>query len=393
MSFATVIVGHGSRDAEAEMAFVRWMDLYRSIWPERALYYAFLELSPPYVGEVLRQVASQHTDVVVVPLSLLPAAHVKNDIPLVLHEIRREFPELRITVTPPLGLHVDLVQSLYTEVSRQLPSLEERQHWVLLLVGRGASDPDANSQFYQIARLLAEACGMKRLELAFVGITWPSLDEALLQLAKQRPKGIILVPYLLFTGLIAQKIRQRFEVFAEQHAWIKTKLLEPLGGNSILCGVVEDRIADARGSPKHALACVSCQYRVPLGSLQNQVGGLSSLLWSVRHQTTHQQMQPHQHAHAKIKKHILICTNHDCAAKGSVLIAEQMQRELRAKRLHRDYKVTRTSCMGRCGEGPTMAVYPDGVWYRQIESQDIPALIDQHLLNDKLLSHRIDSVL
>ncbi|MDQ3232382.1 MAG: (2Fe-2S) ferredoxin domain-containing protein, partial [Pseudobdellovibrionaceae bacterium] len=108
---------------------------------------------------------------------------------------------------------------------------------------------------------------------------------------------------------------------------------------------------------------------------------------------THQQGKPHQHAHAAMKKHILICTNHDCNSKGATVIAEQLQRDLRKKSLHRDFKVTRTSCLGRCGEGPTVAVYPDGIWYRNFQQDDVPTLIDQHLLKDRLLSERIDSIL
>jgi len=391
MSFATVVVGHGSRDAEAETAFLQWMDLYRSLHPERAFAHAFLELSPPYIGDVLRQQAAEADDIVVVPLSLLPAAHVKNDIPLAITDLRREFPQQRFTVTPALGLHAALIQALQRQIASS-PGIDPRE-WTLLVVGRGASDPDANSQLYQIARVLAESAGIRQLEIAFIGITWPRIDDVLQRLARLKPKGVIMVPYLLFPGVLASRIAQMFDTFLEQHPWIAGQRVGPLGVTAALCEAVEDRIAEARGSPRYALPCVSCQYRVPLGTLQAQVGGLKSLLWSVRHQATHQQGQPHQHAHAPIKKHVLVCTNHDCNSKGATVIAEQLQRDLRKRSLHRDYKVTRTSCLGRCGEGPTVAVYPDGIWYRNFQKEDVPTLVEQHLQKDRLLSERIDSIL
>ncbi|WP_141732000.1 CbiX/SirB N-terminal domain-containing protein [Oligoflexus tunisiensis] len=391
MSFATVIVGHGSRDAEAEAAFLQWMDLYRSLHPGRIFAHAFLELSPPFIGEVLRQLAEEHEDIVIVPLSLLPAAHVKNDIPLTLHEFRRQFPRPRFTVTQALGLHAALIQAVQRQVER-CPQVDVAS-WTLLVVGRGASDPDANGQLYQIARVLAESAGMKQLEIAYIGITWPRLGETLQRLARLRPQGILMVPYLLFPGVLANRVAQMFDAFLQQHPWIQGQSVGPLGVTTALCEAVEDRIAEARGTPRLALPCVSCQYRVPLGALQDQVGGLRSLLWSVRHQATHQQGKPHQHAHAAMKKHVLVCTNYDCNSKGATVIAEELQRSLRKQRLHRDYRVTRTSCLGRCGEGPTVAVYPDGIWYRNFQKEDVPALVAQHLQRDQLLSERIDSIL
>jgi sirohydrochlorin ferrochelatase/(2Fe-2S) ferredoxin len=391
MSFATVIVGHGSRDAEAEAAFLQWMDLYRSLHPGRSFAHAFLELSPPFIGEVLQEQATQVEDIVVVPLSLLPAAHVKNDIPLAITQLRRQFPVTRLTVTQALGLHAALIQSLQKQIAAC--SEFDPKDWTLLVVGRGASDPDANSQLYQIARVLAESAGIRQLEIAFVGITWPRFEDVLQRLARLKPKGILMVPYLLFPGVLATRVGQIFDAFLTQHSWIQGERVGPLGITAALCEAVEDRIAEARGTPRHALPCVSCQYRVPLGALQDQVGGMKSLLWSMRHQATHQQGMPHQHAHAALKKHVLICTNHDCNNKGATVIAEQLQRELRKASMHREYRVTRTSCLGRCGEGPTLAVYPDGIWYRNFQKEDVPALVAQHLKKDRLLSERIDSIL
>ena len=48
-------------------------------------------------------------------------------------------------------------------------------------------------------------------------------------------------------------------------------------------------------------------------------------------------------------------------------------------------KVTKTSCMGRCGEGPVVVVYPDGVWYRDVELEDIEKIYSKHLLEDKIV--------
>ena len=49
--------------------------------------------------------------------------------------------------------------------------------------------------------------------------------------------------------------------------------------------------------------------------------------------------------------------------------------------------------MGRCGEGPTVAVYPDGIWYRGVQAEDTEELIEKHLMNDQLVTRLVDDIL
>jgi (2Fe-2S) ferredoxin len=58
-----------------------------------------------------------------------------------------------------------------------------------------------------------------------------------------------------------------------------------------------------------------------------------------------------------------------------------------------DIKITRTLCMGRCGEGPTVAVYPDGIWYRAVKPEDAPELVQEHLLQDRLVARLVDNIM
>jgi (2Fe-2S) ferredoxin len=49
--------------------------------------------------------------------------------------------------------------------------------------------------------------------------------------------------------------------------------------------------------------------------------------------------------------------------------------------------------MGRCGEGPTLAVYPDGVWYRGVQVSDAEDLVNEHLLADRLVARLVDNIM
>ena len=58
-----------------------------------------------------------------------------------------------------------------------------------------------------------------------------------------------------------------------------------------------------------------------------------------------------------------------------------------------DARITRSSCLGRCGEGPMVAVYPDGVWYGDLEPDDADSIVSSHLDRDRIVSDLVDQTL
>jgi (2Fe-2S) ferredoxin len=262
----------------------------------------------------------------------------------------------------------------------------------LIVVGRGSSDPDANGELYRVARLVAEGDPWAAVVPAFAGVTSPDLPAALELAARARPERIAVVPYLLFAGRVLTKLRDQLAAFTARTPWVPATLAEPLGVDASVIAAVADRAREALGGGRD-LACDACQYRVPIAGAVERVGGLRALLYSVRHQVTHSQAAPHVHAHRPLDKHILVCGNADCADRGSLELVVALRQQIKAAGRERTLRVTRTACMGRCGEGPTVAVYPDGVWYRGVRSSDAPELVREHLLADRLVARLVDSVL
>ena len=166
----------------------------------------------------------------------------------------------------------------------------------------------------------------------------------------------------------------------------------PLGVHAKLLELVNERIQEAV-EERAVLPCDTCQYRVPIAGVAEQVGGLKSLLWSLRHMLTHSTAMPHVHAHVPLRKHVLVCTNIDCAARGSITLLSALRRLLKKAGKTREIRVTRTMCMGRCGEGPTVAVYPDGIWYRGVQATDAADLVHEHLLHDRLVARLVDNIM
>jgi sirohydrochlorin ferrochelatase/(2Fe-2S) ferredoxin len=398
MSIGALIVGHGSRNPAANAELERFVAEYRAHRPDLDVEHGYVELALPSLDDALCALAERCTRVVVLPLFLFSSGHVKNDLPLALERARCARPGTRFVAAPALGVHPQLVALARARLAAVLGPESEpelRAKTALVVVGRGASDPDANGDFCKLVRLIGEGQGFACALPSFAGIAEPRLDAALELAARARPQRIVVLPYLLFAGRLIERMEQSVRAFLGRYPWLQCELAPHLGGDPGergLFALLDERAHDALegGRP---LPCDTCQYRVPIAGLAERVGGLEALLWSVRHSFTHTQAMPHVHAHRPLRKHVLVCGNADCAERGSVALIAALRRLLRQAGRELDVRITRTHCMGRCGEGPTLAVYPDGIWYRGVQESDAGELVQQHLLGDRLVSRLVDQIM
>jgi sirohydrochlorin ferrochelatase/(2Fe-2S) ferredoxin len=392
MSTGVLIVGHGSRDLNANVEFEALVAAYRAGRPDLTVAHGYIELAQPSVITALRELAQQVERVVVLPLFLFAAGHVKNDIPLAVAQVGKEFPSTPVVVARALGVHPALVDLAYERAKPELDGARDLLKTAVIVVGRGSSDPDANADFCKVARLFAEGRELGWVLPSFIGITRPTLVETAELVARVRPERIVVVPYFLFGGRLINKISEHVTAFRARYPWIKIEQAGYLGGDERLFHLIDERLNETL-TGTHPLPCDTCQYRVPVSGVTDKVGGIKALLWSLRHTFTHAQAMPHVHAHRPLTKHVLVCTNADCADRGSLQLLAELRRLIKEEGRHADIKVTRTLCMGRCGEGPTVAVYPDGIWYRGVTPADAQELVDEHLLADRLVGRLIDNIM
>jgi sirohydrochlorin cobaltochelatase len=389
MTTGILIVGHGSRDSAANAEITTIVESERARHADAIVEHCFLELAEPAFEPALHDLATRVEHVVVVPLLLFAAGHVKNDLPLALHRARQKAPHVRFTVARALGVHAGLVD-LAADRARAALGDTDASGTALVVVGRGASDPDANAELCRLARLVGEKLGAGWVFPAFCGITQPRVDDALELAARTRPERLVVLPYLLTAGRLIERLRAQVDAARARAPWLRAELAAHLGDDARLHDALDERIEGALDGAE-PLPCDTCQYRVPIGKVAD-VGGLRALLWSVRHGVTHTQAMPHVHAHKPIRKHVLVCGNADCAARGSVSLLVALRRHVRDAALDNDVRITRTSCLGRCGEGPTVAVYPDGVWYRGVSAGDASELVREHVVGDRLVARLVDQI-
>ena len=96
------------------------------------------------------------------------------------------------------------------------------------------------------------------------------------------------------------------------------------------------------------------------------------------------------------RKHVLVCTfdrpGH-CGTFGGLELLEVFRQEVDRRQLAKEILVTRTGCTGHHALGPTVIVYPEGIWYGQVKPEDVPAIIQEHLIDgrpvERLVNRRI----
>ncbi|MEM9770733.1 MAG: sirohydrochlorin chelatase [Cyanobacteria bacterium P01_D01_bin.73] len=198
-----LLIGHGTRNLAGRQTFLDFARAYQEVDQSRPVLPCFLELTEPSIQEgVDRLVTLGHREMVALPLLLFAARHNKFDVTNELDRARLRYPGLRFHYGRQLGvadLLMDLWRSRLEAADRE--SEIPREESVLLFVGRGASDPDANGDAYKLARVLWEGSGFKGLEVCFSGITHPRLDagvERVLDLEPQTGGGA--APFPVYGG-------------------------------------------------------------------------------------------------------------------------------------------------------------------------------------------------
>lgn len=88
----------------------------------------------------------------------------------------------------------------------------------------------------------------------------------------------------------------------------------------------------------------------------------------------------------KTVRHILICEGKECTSDGSDKTARSIRQELRRHDLDDEVLCSRMSCTGLCGDGPIVAVYPDGVWYADVSAKTGEKIVKEHIAEGKQLA-------
>jgi sirohydrochlorin cobaltochelatase len=263
MKPAIMLVGHGSRDREGTEEFERLGQLFRADDPERIVEWGFLEFARPMIDEGIARCVERGARTVV----------AKNDIPSELNEARQRYPGVEFRYGRHLHLHANLIElcRLRLQEAEAAAGPMERRDTLLLVVGRGSSDPDANGDVQKLARILWEGMGYGWGAACYIGVTTPLLPEALERCQRLGFRRIIVLPFFLFTGVLEKRIRETTAEFGQAHPDTECLCAGYLNAHPLLYGAFAERAVEAlEGSPN--MNCELCKYRVRLPGYASAVG-------------------------------------------------------------------------------------------------------------------------
>ncbi|HIK43879.1 MAG TPA: sirohydrochlorin chelatase [Leptolyngbyaceae cyanobacterium M65_K2018_010] len=286
-----LLVGHGSRDTEGRDRLLEFAATYQALDTSRPVIPCFLELSEPTIQEgVDRCVERGFTDISVLPVLLFAARHNKFDVTQALDRARQRHPQVRFHYGRHFGITPEIIR-LWQERLEILDNPQfnphgiAREDTVLLFVGRGASDPDANGDVYKLARILWEGSRYKTVEICFIGITHPRLEEGFRRARLYDPKRIIVLPYFLFTGVLVKKIIDITRQQQAAHPSVAVAYLPEMGHHSRLMQILRDREVETHLGQVQ-MNCEMCKFRLAAGPSHGHA-----------HDPVHSHSHTHDHPH------------------------------------------------------------------------------------------------
>lgn len=138
MSLALLLIAHGSRRPAANADLARLADVVRQTdeAEETIVEIGYLELTGPTIPEGFARCVEQGaTTVRIVPYFLSMGVHMQEDLTEICSELRERYPNVRIQVRKPLGLHPKVIDVVLERSGLQPADAREPE--------RAASDADA----------------------------------------------------------------------------------------------------------------------------------------------------------------------------------------------------------------------------------------------------------
>ncbi len=300
--YGVMVCGHGSRDEDAVSEFLNFAKKLKNQLLQYELDWGFLEFANPVIKSGLDSLRQKGIkEIMSVPVMLFAAGHAKNDIPSVLNAYQAQYPELSISYGRELGIDLKLVRAAGERVKEAIEHADgdiPLEETLLMVIGRGASDPDANSNVSKVTRMLWEGLGLGWAETAYSGVTFPLIKPGLEHASKLGYKRIVVFPYFLFTGILVKRIYQYTDLVAAEYPEIQFVKASYLNDHPLVLDTFSERIEEIRNGVNN-MNCKLCKYREQFLGFENEVG----LRQESHHHhvegigTGHSHSQGHGHSH------------------------------------------------------------------------------------------------
>ncbi|MSP47717.1 MAG: sirohydrochlorin chelatase [Alphaproteobacteria bacterium] len=272
---AVMVCGHGSRDPDAIREFQALATGLKARLAHYDLESGYLEFAKPVIQESLAKLVERGAKrILAVPGMLFAAAHVKNDLPWELNTFAAAHPGVTVNFGRELAIEPKLLKVAAERITAaELRSQADlpRADTLLLVVGRGTNDSDANSNVSKVARMLWEGMGFGWAETAYSGVAHPRVDVALEKAVKLGFRRIVVFPYFLFTGILVKRIYGQTDEVAARHPAIEFLKADYLNSHPLVLDAFIDRIQEILVG-ENKMNCQLCKYREQVIGYEAEVG-------------------------------------------------------------------------------------------------------------------------
>ena len=270
-----LICGHGSRNKLAITEFQELTRLIQKKYPSILVEFGFLEFAKPSLTDALDKLRNNSIKkIIAIPAMLFAAGHVKNDIPSLLMNYAKKT-DIEIIYGRELGINNLMISAAcerVKEVFQKNNSLIPEES-LLVLVGRGSSDPDANSNVSKITRMVVEGVGLGWGETVFSGVTFPLVEPGLRNVVRLGYKNIIIFPYFLFSGVLVTRIKRQSDLVALDNPHVKFHEAKYLSSHKYVVQTFIERIEEIiNDESNNFMNCSLCKYRSNLFGFEKEVG-------------------------------------------------------------------------------------------------------------------------
>ena len=272
--YAVMICAHGSRSTAGCAELQTFVEKVRTRLAPVVVEYGYLEFAQPIIRSGLDRLRERgFRNIVAIPGMLFAAGHAKNDIPAVLNTYMAEYPEMNIRYGREFGIDPKMINAAAGRIEATIADLsrEERQQTALVVVGRGASDPDANANVSKITRMLWEGLGLGWAETVYSGVTFPLVGAGLEQITRLGFKRIVIFPYFWFTGILIERIHHAIRQVEAAHPETQFLRAGYLSDHPMVIETLAERVDEVFES-RALMNCQMCKYRTQIIGFEDQVG-------------------------------------------------------------------------------------------------------------------------
>jgi len=259
-----LLVGHGSRDAKGNKEIEAFATKWKAQNPDWRIEVCYIEFADILLDEGFDKAAKNASKVLVIPLILNAAGHVKMEIPEHLEKARERHPNVEFIYGKHLGVSMEMLKVVKRRLTQTLAkmAMPDPKTTGVIILGRGSSDKIANGEVAKLARWLQEETAHDLIDIAFTGITFPRLETAVQRQVTLGMTQVAILPYYLFTGTLITRIAEQYEFLQKQYPQVRFALGDYLGFEPEIYQLLNDNVkALQQPESKKMMECDGCTYR------------------------------------------------------------------------------------------------------------------------------------